>query len=127
MTGKDAEDLAERVLAARQVVGRNRLAELLSVTGSAVWRFENARIRPDEVDGLISALSQVDQRIEQGDFVKAAREPKATGPTKAELLHRVEATAEYLRTGTKGLSGKAVAEAAMALLDPPTQAATESE
>jgi len=31
VTGKDAEDPAERVLDARQVTGRNRLAELLSV------------------------------------------------------------------------------------------------
>jgi ribosome-binding protein aMBF1 (putative translation factor) len=127
VTGKDAEDLAERVLAARQVTGRNRLAELLSVTGSAVWRFENARIRPDEVEPLRKALAEVEKRISEGEFVKAAREPKATSPTKAELKHRVEAAAEYLRTGTKGLSGKAVAEAALALLDPPTQAATESE
>jgi hypothetical protein len=97
VTGKDAEALAERVLDARKIVGRNRLAELLSVTGSAVWRFENARIRPDELDGLISGMSQVDQRIEQGDFVKAATEPKAKTATKAELEHRLTTVMELVR------------------------------
>jgi hypothetical protein len=62
ITGKDAEDLVERTLAARQVIGRNRLAELLSVTGSAVWRFEDARIRPDEVEPLRKALAEVEKR-----------------------------------------------------------------
>jgi hypothetical protein len=126
ITGKDAEDLAERTLAARQVIGRNRLAELLSVTGSAVWRFENARIRPDEVEPLKTALTAVEARIAAGEFVKAAAEPKGSGPTKAELAHRVEETVKYLRSGTSG-SGKSVAQAVLALLDPPTQAATESE
>jgi hypothetical protein len=92
-----------------------------------VWRAEQGRIHPDEVDGLKAGLDAVEKRIASGEFVKAEAAPKATSPTKAELLHRVEATAEYLRTGTKGLSGKAVAEAALALLDPLTQAATESE
>jgi hypothetical protein len=45
VTGKDAEDLAERTLAARQVVGRNKLAELLSVTGSASRRSISASSR----------------------------------------------------------------------------------
>jgi uncharacterized protein (DUF433 family) len=125
--GKQVAGLAESVVAARELIGRMKLADLLGVTGSAVWRFEHGRIHPAELDGLISGMSQVDQRIAEGDFVKAERQPTAASPTKAELQHRIEATAEYLRTGTKGLSGKAVATAALALLDPPTQAATESQ
>jgi hypothetical protein len=119
--------LSERTLACRQVVGRGALAEALGTTQSAVWRAEQGRIHPTEVEGLKAGLDAVEKRIAEGEFVKTAAEPRGAQPTKAELLHRVEATAEYLRTGTKGLSGKAVAEAALALLDPPTQAATESE
>lgn len=100
--GKQVIALAESVLAARQVVGRGKLAELLDTTQSAVWRWENGRVHPDELDGLISGMSQVDERIEQGDFVKPERQPKVSGPTKAELQHRIEAAVEYLRGGTKG-------------------------
>jgi hypothetical protein len=119
--------LSERALACRQVIGRGALAEALDTSQSAVWRAEQGRIHPGEVDGLKAGLDAVEKRIASGEFVKAEAAPKATSPTKAELLHRVEATVEYLCTGTKGMSGKAVAEAALALLDPPTQAATESE
>jgi hypothetical protein len=119
--------LSERALAVRQIVGRGALAEALDTSQSAVWRAEQGRIHPNEVDGLKAGLDAVEKRIATGEFVKAEAAPKATTPTKAELLHRVEATVTYLREGTKGLSGKAVAQAALALLDPPTQAATQSE
>jgi hypothetical protein len=129
--GKQVIALAESVLAARQVIGRNKLAELLSVTGSAVWRFENGRIHEDELDGLISGMSQVDQRIEQGDFVKPERQPKVAGPTKAELLHRVETVIQFVKAarGDKGVAKSALADGVLALLDPPAQAeeATESK
>jgi hypothetical protein len=113
--------LSERALACRQVIGRGALAEALDITQSAVWRAEQGRIHPNEVDGLKAGLDAVEKRIAEGEFLKTTAELKVAQPTKAELLHRVEATAEYLRSGTKGLSGKAVAEAALALLDPPTQ------
>jgi ribosome-binding protein aMBF1 (putative translation factor) len=114
-------NLSERALACRQVVGRGKLAERLDTTQSAVWRFEQGRIHPNEVEGLKAGLDAVEKRIASGEFVKAEAAPKVAQPTKAELLHRVEATVTYLRDGTKGLSGKAVAEAALALLDPPVQ------
>jgi hypothetical protein len=118
--GKQVADLAESVLAARQVVGRGKLAELLSTTQSAVWRWENGRIHPDELDGLISGMSQVDQRIEQGDFVKSEAAPKVAQPTKTELAHRIEEAVKYLRGGTSG-SGRSVAAAVLTILDPPAQ------
>jgi predicted XRE-type DNA-binding protein len=125
--GKQVIALAESVLAARQVIGRNKLAELLSVTGSAVWRFENGRIHEDELDGLISGMSQVDQRIEQGDFVKPERQPKAKQPSKADLTHRVEVAVELLATGRKdkSITKAGLIDAALAVLDPPQP--TESE
>jgi hypothetical protein len=58
--------LSERTLAVRQVVGRGALAEALEVTGSAVWRFENGRIHPVEVDALQAGLKKVEDRIAAG-------------------------------------------------------------
>lgn len=118
--GQEVTDLAERALVARQVVGRGKLAELLDTTQSAVWRAEHGRIHPTEVAALQAGLDAVKQRIAKGEFVKQERQPAAKQPSKADLLHRVEAAVTYLREGTKGLSGKAVAEATLALLDPPT-------
>lgn len=118
--GKEVVKLAERTLAARQVVGRNRLAELLETTGSAVWRWENGRIHPDEVGDLDNRLDAVEDRINRGEFVKQERQPKGSGPSKAELAHRVEEAVKYLRGGTSG-SGKSVAQAVLAILHPPTQ------
>jgi hypothetical protein len=120
VTGKDAEDLAERTLAARQVTGRNKLAELLDVTGSAVWRFENARIRPDEVEGLRSGLAEVEAKIKAGDFVKPDREPKGGGPSKADLTHRVEVAVELVKAARadKSITKVKLVDSLLAVLDP---------
>jgi hypothetical protein len=113
-------NLSERALAVRQVVGRGSLAEALEVTGSAVWRFEQGRIHPTEVEGLQAGLKAMEDRIAAGEFVKPERQPKVAGPSKAELAHRVEEAVEYLRGGTSG-SGKSVAQAVLAILDPPAE------
>jgi hypothetical protein len=105
-------------------MGRNQLAEALGVTGSACWRFEHGRIHPAEVDGLKTGLAAVEKRIAAGEFVKAERAPKTAGPSKAELAHRAEEAVKYLRGGTSG-SGKSVAQAVLAILDPPAPQATE--
>lgn len=117
---KLAGDLADRVLAARQVVGRNRLAELLAVTGSAVWRFEQGRIHPDEVDGLISGLDAIEKRIAAGDFVKAAAQPKAKQASKADLTHRVEVVVELVKAarGDKSITKAGLVDSLLAVLDP---------
>jgi hypothetical protein len=114
---------------ARQMIGRGKLAELLHVTGSAVWRFEHGRVHPGELDGLISGMSQVDQLIEQGEFVKQERQPKAKQPSRAELAHRVETAAEFIKTvrGDKSVTKSALADGVLVLLDPPAEAATDTQ
>ena len=109
------------MLTAREVVGRGKLAELLDITGSAVWRYEHGRIHPNEVEPLYEAIAKVEDRIAAGEFVKPDKAPAVKSPSKADLVNRIEAAVTYLREGTKGLSGKAVAEATLALLDPPTE------
>jgi ribosome-binding protein aMBF1 (putative translation factor) len=116
----DPGDLPERVVAARKILGRKVLAEALGISESACWRAEQGRVHPGEVKPLTPALVAVEKRIADGEF-KEARQPKAKALTKAELEHRIEAVIFYLREGTKGLSGKAVAAAALALLDPPAE------
>lgn len=48
-------DLSARVLAARQVVGRDKLAELLGISASATWRAERDRVTADEAGPLRQA------------------------------------------------------------------------
>ena len=126
---KQVAVLAESVVAARQVVGRAKLAELLSLSQSAVWRAEHGRVHPDELDGLISGMSQVDQLIEQGAFVKAERQPKAKRVSRDELAHRVETVIEFVKTvrGDKGVAKSGLADGVLAILDPPAEEATESK
>jgi hypothetical protein len=130
--GKQVVDLAERVLAARQVTGRNRLAELLeTTTGSAVWRFENGRIHPSEVDALQAGLKKVEDRIAAGEFVKPEAAPKGKQPSKADLTHRVEVAVELVKAarGDKGITKAGLVDSLLAVLVPPVQAeeATESK
>jgi ribosome-binding protein aMBF1 (putative translation factor) len=122
-------DLAERVLAARQLMGRNRLAELLGITGSATWRAEQGRVHPSEVDALRSALEKVEDRIAQGEFVKAERQPKVASPSKAELTDRIQTVRDFIKNvrGDKSVTKGALADGVLALLDPPTEAVTETQ
>jgi hypothetical protein len=127
--GKQVADLTESVVAARRLIGRTKLAELLHVTGSAVWRFEHGRVHPEELDGLISGMSQVDQLIAQGEFVKQERQPKAKEPSRPELAHRVAAAVEFIETvrGDKSVTKSALADGVLVLLDPPAEVATETQ
>jgi hypothetical protein len=120
-------NLSERALACRQVVGRNALAEALDTTGSAVWRFEQGRIHPPEVEPLKTGLTKVEERIAAGEFVKAERQPKGVVPGKADLLHRVEVAAELLKTarGDKSITKAGLVDSLLAVLDPPQPAESE--
>jgi hypothetical protein len=108
------------VLAARQVMGRGALAEALDTTQSAVWRAEQGRIHPDEVDGLKAGLDAVEKRIAAGEFVKAEAAPKGKQPSKADLLHRVEVAAELVRAakGDKAITKAALVDSVLGVLDP---------
>jgi hypothetical protein len=124
----DPGDLAQSVVDARQLIGRGKLAKLLHVSGSAVWRFEHGRIHPDELDGLISGMSQVDQLIEQGEFTKPEKVPKTTSPSKAELTHRIEVAVAFIAQvrGDRGVSKSALADGVLVLLDPPADVAPQA-
>jgi len=115
------DTLAERVLAAREVVGRNQLAALLDTTGSAVWRWERNRVHPDELAGLEANLAEVEAKIEAGDFVKPERPvPGTKQPSRAELEHRLAVLAELL-TGARGdktFTKVGLIDAALAVLGP---------
>jgi hypothetical protein len=114
--------LSERTLAARQVLGRGKLAEALGMTGSAVWRAEQGRIHADEVPTLRDGLAAVEKRIAAGEFVKVERAPKAARLPYAELVHRIEVAAELLRTarGDKSITKAALVDSSLAVLDPAT-------
>jgi len=63
--------LADRVKVARVAVGsRNKLAELLGQTGSAVWRHEHDRTHPAELADLLEDLAAIEDRIAAGEFAK---------------------------------------------------------
>jgi ribosome-binding protein aMBF1 (putative translation factor) len=124
--------LAERTLTARKVVGRDRLAELLGLSGSAVWRFEHSRIHPDEVEPLYEALAGVEDRIAAGEFARpaaASKTPKPKALSRSELAHRLDVLAELLRTarGDKSVSKTALVDAALAVIEPQPQADQPTE
>jgi hypothetical protein len=112
--------LSERALACRQVVGRGKLAELLDTTGSAVWRYEQGRIHPDEVESLTAGLKKVEDRIAAGEFVKPDKAPAAKQASKTELAHRVETVIELVKAarGDKGITKVALVDSVLAVLDP---------
>jgi hypothetical protein len=113
-------NLSERALACRQVVGRGKLAELLDTTGSAVWRFEQGRIHPDEVTALQTGLAAIEKRIAEGEFVKPEKAPAAKQASKADLTHRIEVTVELVKAarGDKGITKAALVDSVLAVLDP---------
>jgi len=83
--------LADRVKAARVAVGsRNKLAELLGQTGSAVWRHEHDRTHPAELADLLEDLAAVEDRIAAGEFAKA------TDPAASRLSTVLSAAGEAL-------------------------------
>jgi ribosome-binding protein aMBF1 (putative translation factor) len=113
--------LSERTLACRQVMGRNALAEALDTTGSAVWRFEQGRIHPAEVEPLYEAIAKVEDRIAAGEFVKPEKQPAAKSPSKAALEARIDAAITGLREAAadKKVTKAAAIATALERLDPP--------
>lgn len=73
---KQVKALCERVTEARKAFGRAKLAEIVGITPSQLWRCEAAqsRPRPDEVPLLVSAL----ERIDSGELVPPEK-PKPFG------------------------------------------------
>jgi ribosome-binding protein aMBF1 (putative translation factor) len=123
------DQLAREVLAARERVGRDKLAAFMQTTGSAVWRWEHGKIHPNEVDYLREQLA----RVEAGELPEPAprpvREPKAKTPSKTQLAHRLDVLAELLRTarGDKSISKAALVDAALAIIEPqPAEEATSA-
>ena len=104
--GEQVIDLAERTLAARQVVGRGNLAEALEVTGSAVWRYEQGRIHEDEVKGLQGGLTKVEARIAAGEFVKPDKAPTAKSAQQGRRWrHRIYRHADPAARGRRRQEG----------------------
>jgi ABC-type glutathione transport system ATPase component len=119
----NVDDLSAQVLAARERVGRKALAEFAGQSQSAIWRWERSRVHATEVEAIQSLV----KRIEAGELpVPEPKTPKAKALTKAELEHRIDEVVRYLRGGTSG-SGKSVAQAVLAILDPAAEEATESQ
>ena len=84
-------ELPDRVKAARVAVGsRNKLAELLGQTGSAVWRHEHDRTHPAELADLLEDLAAVEDRIAAGEFARA------TDPAASRLSTVLSAAGEAL-------------------------------
>jgi transcriptional regulator with XRE-family HTH domain len=98
---KDLGDLPDRVLAARKVTGRKELAEALGISQSAVWRAEQDRIHPGEVEALAAGIAKVEARIQAGEFVK---------PEKQTQDNRIEAAVKLL---TDARSDKKVSKSAL--------------
>jgi hypothetical protein len=105
---EDMGDLPDRVLAARKATGRTKLAELLDISPSAVWRAEQSRIHPSEAAGLRERLSGIEDRIAAGEFAKQAK----TG--------RVDRAVELLRKaqGDKAVTRAQLIEELLVILAP---------
>jgi hypothetical protein len=126
---EDPGDLPERAVAARQVMGRNALAEALGITGSACWRAEQGRIHEDEAEALKTGLAAVEKRIAAGEFVKAEKQPKAKAASKADLEHRIDTAVAFVQAarGDKGVTKSGLIDGVLTLMDPPAEQATETQ
>ena len=90
------EELAGRVLAAREQVGRAALAEWLGVSQSACWRAERGRIHPTEVAHLRERMAHVDEL--------PVPEPRKTQAGRIELAVGLLEAAR----GSKGSKGELI-------------------
>jgi hypothetical protein len=132
---EDAEvldQLSRQTVELRKVIGRDRLAELLGVSGSAVWRHEHRKTHPDEVDELRDGLVLLAARVEAGEFARPAattKAPKAKPVSMTELAHRLDVLAELLKSarGDKTISKAALVDAALAVIEPQPQADQSTE
>jgi hypothetical protein len=87
----------------------------MGASQSQVWRWENSRVHPSEVDTVKAQVARFGELPE-----KEARQPKAATPSKAELLHRVETVIEFIKAtrGDKNVAKSALADGVLAILDP---------
>jgi hypothetical protein len=78
------------------VGGRMKLAGLLDVTGSAVWRFENGKMHSDETD-IVDKMAELDERIKAGEFAdqaKGSKKDKADNKVASRLAFVLEGLVE---------------------------------
>jgi hypothetical protein len=93
---RDAID-PSRVVAARDAVGgRMKLVSAFSdngfeTTGSAIWRAENNKVHPDEVDKLDKALIKVEADIKAGKYNSAKKDSGNKGRISTLLTAGFEA------------------------------------
>jgi transcriptional regulator with XRE-family HTH domain len=117
---KVAEDLATKVLDVRQRLGFSRavLCDLTALTPSAIWRVEQGRVRPAEVDTLTPVLD----KIARGEVAVPERKvAQAKQPAKAELIERIAQATALLTQAKTGKAGDRLPliNKALAVLAPP--------
>jgi hypothetical protein len=107
-------DLSDKVLAAREAVGRKPLAEFAGQTQSCIWRWERSRVHPG---AEVEQLKALVQRIDAGELPQP--EAKSRTSSKADLEHRIEVATELL-TDARGskVSKSALIDAVLDVLAP---------
>jgi hypothetical protein len=123
---EDAEvldQLAAQTVELRKVIGRDRLAELLGVSGSAVWRHEHRKTHPDEVEPLRDGLVRLAARVEAGEFARPAATTRPRQLTRADLAHRFEELAKVLHAarGQKTITKTDLIDTLLAIIEPQPQ------
>jgi hypothetical protein len=115
----DDAELTSRVLAARKLLGRAKLAEVVGASQSAIWRAENSRSYSSEVEALRLAL----KRIDAGEVEVPIREPRTKALSKADLTHRIDTIIEFVRAarGDKQVTKSGLIDGVLVLLDPPAE------
>jgi uncharacterized protein (DUF433 family) len=96
----DDAELTAQVLAARKLLGRAKLAEVVGATQSSIWRAENDRAYPTEVDALRLALKKIDA----GEVEVPTRTPRAKALSKADLLAQRDQLAHLVATARESKS-----------------------
>lgn len=110
----NTEALCDKVLTAREQVGRKTLAEFAEQSQSAIWRWERDRVHPDELDAIRALV----KRIETGEL--PVPEPKQSQGSKADLVARIESAVDLLgkSRGDKKVTKIALVDQVLAVLDP---------
>jgi hypothetical protein len=110
----DMDELSDKVLAAREAVGRKNLADFAGRSQSAIWRWERSRVHPVEVDAIRALV----KRIDAGEL--PVPEPKQSQLSKADLVARIEAAVDLLgkSRGDKKVTKAALVDQVLDVLAP---------
>jgi hypothetical protein len=108
------DELSDKVLAAREAVGRKNLADFAGRSQSAIWRWERSRVHPVEVDAIRALV----KRIDAGEL--PVPEPKQSQLSKADLVARIEAAVDLLgkSRGDKKVTKAALVDQVLDVLAP---------